>query len=136
MNPTVIVLSVLPPSVNNLFPGNNNKRRYPSAEYVSWRTRAGWELVSQKPRPVVGPVELYFQFGKTDGRRSDVSNLVKAPEDLLVTHGIIDGDDQRFVRRVIAEWSEDLSGVIITITPFQKAVAPRGEVLAQPGSLR
>lgn len=136
MNPTVITLSVLPPSVNNLFPGNG-KRRFMSNEYKSWKTAAGWELLSQRPLPVMGKVELLFQFAepKTNHRR-DVSNLCKATEDLLVSHGVIEGDDQRFVRRVIAEWSEDLPGVIITITPLGKALGGRGEVLAQPGSLR
>ena len=135
---TVIVLGSIPPSSNNMFPARGT-RRFLSAEYKAWREASGFELIGQRPKSVKGLVELLFQFGlPRSGRRIDVSNRVKACEDLLVSHAVIEGDDQRFVRRIIAEWSEDLPGVIITITPLAsgKPLGGRGAPLEQPGALR
>lgn len=123
MTETVINLSTLPPSTNNLFPGS--KRRYPSKEYTTWRTQAGWELLQQHPKAVKGRVALLFQFEEpTTKHRKDVTNLIKAPEDLLVAHGIIEADDQRFVRRVTEEWCSDVKGVRITITGLVPVINP------------
>jgi hypothetical protein len=49
---------------------------------------------------------------------TDVTNRIKAGEDLLVRHGIIQGDDQRYVRSVTAEWSRHIKGIRITVTPL------------------
>jgi len=55
-----------------------------------------------------------FQEGR-DKRKRDVTNLLKAPEDLLVKHGIIEADDGSIVRRVEAFWTTEVEGVRITI---------------------
>lgn len=137
MTPTVILLNHFPPSTNNLFPGR--QRRYPSPEYKAWKQAAGWDLANHRIKPIRGcRVELLFQlFPPKETRYRDCSNYVKAPEDLLISHGILAGDDQRYVKRVTSEWSEgEFVGVLITITPLQIVRIDRLDVLAQPGSLR
>lgn len=62
------------------------------------------------------PVHLTFevQEGK-DRRPRDISNLIKAPEDLLVKHGIIEKDDNSIVRSISAKWSDEVEGVRVTV---------------------
>ena len=137
--PTVIVLNYFPPSTNNLFPNGKGKRRFISKEYEIWKEAAGWQLAQHRIKPIRGcKVELLFQLSPPKAvRYRDCSNYVKAPEDLLISHGILAGDDQRYVKRVISEWSDDeFTGVIITITPLGSARDDRADVLSEPGALR
>lgn len=114
---TVINLP-FPPSVNNLFV-NGKSGRFRSQRYDSWVMEAGNEILRQRPAKVAGPVVLTFEFSDGhDKRRRDISNLIKAPEDLLVSHRIIEADDQFTVRKISASWSPDVEGVRITIEPF------------------
>ena len=113
---TVLTLP-LPPSSNHLFAGKSH--RYRSPEYDAWRTDAGWELARQRPPHIVGRVSILIEVAEPKTKRAqDVDNRTKALIDLLVTHGIIQGDDQRYVRRVTAEWSDLPDGVRVTITPL------------------
>jgi Holliday junction resolvase RusA-like endonuclease len=111
---TVINLP-FPPSVNNLFV-NGKYGRFRSQRYDSWIMEAGNEILRQRPSKVVGPVVLSFEFQEgRDNRKRDITNLLKAPEDLLVKHGIIQADDGSIVRSVRASWSEAVEGVRVTI---------------------
>lgn len=113
---TVIVLP-FPPSTNNMFI-NGSKGRFRSQKYESWITEAGWELARQRPSKHEGQVSLSFEFQDgRDKRKRDISNLVKAPEDLLVKHGVIKADDNSIVRKIDLSWSSDVEGVRITIMP-------------------
>ena len=112
-----------PPSLNNMFV-NGSKGRFRSQKYADWLVEAGWELTRQRPPKFVGPVDLVFHF--QDGRdnlKRDVTNLIKAPEDLLVKHGIIEADDNTIVRSVAAYWADTASGVEISIFPVSVASA-------------
>jgi len=110
---TVIELP-FPPSTNNLFV-NGLRGRFPSQRYADWITEAGWILTSQRPAKVAGPVVLSFWFNPPDKRKRDITNLLKAPEDLLVKHGVIEADDNTVVRAVHAGWSDLVKGVKIEI---------------------
>lgn len=110
---TVITLP-FPPSTNNLFL-NGRKGRFRSQKYDTWLQEAGWELKRQRPSKVAGPVSVKYEFGKPDNRRRDLSNLIKAPEDLLVSYGVIESDDSATVQLLFAEWSEEVQGVRITV---------------------
>src|ERR1700744_6183009 len=115
---TVIDLP-FPPSTNNLFV-NGSRGRFPSQKYDEWKQEAGWELKRQRPPKVLGPVVLAFEFEEgRDKRKRDVSNLLKAPEALLVSHGIIEADDQRIIRAINLSWSRDVSGVRVTIKSIE-----------------
>jgi crossover junction endodeoxyribonuclease RusA len=116
----LIVLTLpFPPSTNNLFI-NTSRGRIRSSKYDEWATEAGWELKRQRPAKAVGPVSLRFEFeAGRDKRKRDITNLLKAPEDLLVKYGVIEADDNTIVKEVSARWSECVKGVHIVITPMQ-----------------
>lgn len=112
---TVIHLPLCP-STNHLFAGNG-ARRYRTPEYNAWILEAGLQLNRQKPVPVKGKVRLLIEVEEPKtARATDVTNRIKAGEDILVRHGLIEGDDQRYVRSVTAEWCPDIEGMRITIT--------------------
>ena len=110
---TTVICLPMPPSGNGLFPGRS--RRYRSPEYKAWADEAGWELARQRPVSVTGRVSLLIEVAEPKTKRAtDVTNRIKAVEDLLVSHGVIQGDDQRYVRRVTAEWA-DIDAIRITV---------------------
>lgn len=112
---TVIITLPMPPSVNNMFI-NSKHGRFRSQKYDSWIMEAGNEILRQRPSKVAGPVVLSFEFQDgRDNRKRDISNLIKAPEDLLVKHGIIEADDQTIVRKINAGWSLEVEGVRVTV---------------------
>jgi Holliday junction resolvase RusA-like endonuclease len=115
----MIVLNLpFPPSTNNLFI-NTSRGRIRSSKYDEWATEAGWELARQRPPKTLGPVSIHFDFQSgRDKRKRDITNLLKAPEDLLVKFGVIEADDNTIVREVRARWSECVKGVEITIIPI------------------
>lgn len=105
-----------PPSTNNMFI-NGSRGRFRSQKYDEWIIEAGWELKRQRPPKFVGPVDLCFHFQENRKPKlpRDVTNLIKAPEDLLVKHGIIQADDNSIVRSVCAFWADTATGVEVTI---------------------
>lgn len=107
----------IPPSVNNLYV-NSSRGRFRSQKYDEWIHEAGWEIKRQHPPRIKGPVKLSFEFEEPKTKRpADVSNLIKAPEDLIVKHGIIEADHNGIVRKVSAEWSSEIEGMRVTIEP-------------------
>ena len=112
--PDVVVTLPMPPTTNNLFAGNG-KRRFRTEAYEAWIIEAGFLLNRQNPRTVNGKVNLLIEVEEPKtARRMDVANREKATTDLLVSHGVIEGDDQRFVREITLRWA-DVSGVRVTV---------------------
>lgn len=111
---TVLTLP-FPVSVNAMFAGK--MRRHKSQRYADWCQEAGYALNKQHPRPVKGKVEILYevQDGK-DNRRRDLVNLEKGVTDLLVEHGIIEGDHDLILREVRMKWSREVEGVRVTIS--------------------
>ena len=102
-----------PVSVHEVFRKHNG--RHLSESYRQWRDIAGWQLVGQKPQRHVGPVSILIELRAPDKRRRDADNYIKAPLDLLVSHGIIEADDNQTVRQVSAAWVESGEPCSITI---------------------
>ena len=114
MNAYACILLPFPPTVNNLFV--NSRRtggRFPSKSYTAWQAEAALALAQQNYPAMKGPVSIVFTFGRPDRRRRDVFNYVKAPEDLLVKHGVI--EDDSLVEHGVVQWSEHVIGVRIEI---------------------
>lgn len=112
-----VILLPMPPSTNHLFAGSRG-RRYRSPEYEAWITEAGWELKRQRPVSVAGQVSLLIEVAEPKTKRAtDLGNREKAVTDLLVSHGVIEGDDQRYVRRITLEWAP-IEGVRVTVMPI------------------
>jgi Holliday junction resolvase RusA-like endonuclease len=111
---TVISLP-FPISTNALF-ADGKTRRHKSQRYADWLQEAGWALKSQRVVPVSGKVTLLYEVQEGhDKRKRDLSNLIKSTEDLLVSHGIIEADDNTIVREIAMKWNKEVTGVRITI---------------------
>lgn len=119
---TTIVLHLpFPPSLNNLFDNVPRLGRVSTSEYKAWKKAAEVELLMQLPRIATGPVEIEMTFQEKPGRR-DIDNLPKAVLDLLVAQGVIGGDHNKIVRRLIAQWG-DVAGVEVVIRPVTAPAA-------------
>lgn len=114
---TVVLNLPSPPSANNLFPTGKNGRRFISPEYKAWREEAGWQLKEQRPPKIKGCVSLEYLFKEG---RIDLGNLEKATTDLLVEHGVIEGDSPKVVREYRLRFAE-VEGVRVTIVPVASA---------------
>lgn len=95
-----------PPSVNNLYI-NASHRRVRSPAYRKWQDEAGWHLKAARPGKFTGPVSITLELCPPDRRRFDLDNKNKAVIDLLVAHGVIEGDDSRYVKSTEARCVEN-----------------------------
>lgn len=93
-----------PPSTNNLFVNVRRGGRVRSEAYKAWTDIAEWEMARQGRRRILGPVAVSIALVRPDKRRRDASNTIKAVEDLLVSMGVIEADDDRIVQKVSAQW--------------------------------
>ena len=113
----VVINLPMAPTSNNLFLGTG-KKRVKTAKYSAWCDAAGWELQLQRPPRIKGPVAVTIEVSEAESSNTwDVCNREKAPMDLLVTHGVIQGDNRPYVREVCMRWSS-VAGIRITIVPL------------------
>ncbi len=115
------IILPFPPSVNSLFrnvTGRDGKPRgrVVTKKYKAWREEAAQALFEQEPiARFTGPISLTLALGRPDKRKRDISNLVKAVEDLIVTHGIIADDSD--VQRLSVYWTHGVHGCRVEIEP-------------------
>lgn len=107
-----------PPSTNRLWRSVNG-RNIKSRDYRSWESVAALDLMSQRVRGISGPVSVSLDVTPPDKRRRDIDNLAKPVLDALVANGVIEGDDNRYVRSLKLTWVSGLApGIRVTITPI------------------
>ena len=92
-----------PPSANSLFLNVRGKGRVRTENYRKWATEAGWLLKSQHTRKFHEPVKVRVELNPPNARAFDLDNRNKALLDLLVEHGVIIDDSNRWVRAVSVE---------------------------------
>lgn len=102
-----------PPSTNNLFE-NAKKGRVKTDHYQAWRTTAGKLIQMQGRKRVLGQVALSVDLVKPDRRKRDLSNTLKAVEDLLVEMQVI--DDDSLVQALSVQWVESGVPCVVTVT--------------------
>jgi Holliday junction resolvase RusA-like endonuclease len=117
----------VPPSTNHLFLNVKGKGRIVAPHYAKWRTEAGWMLKAAKPQPF-GKMHVQLGIFIPEKTRGDLSNRIKALEDLLVTHGVI--DDDRQVKRITVEYHGEPDAVVALMpygspTPESRLTAAR-----------
>ena len=120
-NPSELIIALpMPPTTNNLFATDRaSGKRFRTSEYKAWVLLAGLVLNRQRPPLVAGKISLLIEVANPKtAHRQDVANREKAVVDLLVSRGVIQGDDQRFVREITLKWA-DVAGVRITIRPCE-----------------
>lgn len=106
-----------PPTTNKLY-GNREGGRKKSDAYKLWLADAEEAYLQQLNRitKLKGKVTLVLMLKAPDNRKRDISNTIKAVEDFLVSHQIIEADDQTCVRSVTAIWKDNLDiGCFVTI---------------------
>lgn len=97
-----LVLPV-PPSTNNLFV-NGKRGRFKSQRYKDWERDCGFYLMQQtfEKGTITGPYTMAIRVPmKTN---ADITNLMKAPEDVLVSIGVL--PDDKHCQRATIERAE------------------------------
>lgn len=105
----------LPISTNALFFNLPRGGRAKTDKYKKWIADARWSLLSQRARPVTGQVNL--QILVSEKSKIDIDNALKSAIDVLVAHGVLENDSPKFVRGILLEWSSEVEGVRVIITP-------------------
>ncbi len=102
----MIVLQLpYPPSVWNLYRGWG-KNRNKSEEYKLWLNEAGLEILrtpAKHRQPILDKFTMTVLAGRPDKRGRDLDNLLKAPADLLQSHGLISNDHK--AESITIAWS-------------------------------
>lgn len=94
----------LSPSVNSAWTNIPGKGRVRSSGYRRWHKQAFDEMMLQKPGHIAGRICVVINAGRIR-RRCDIDNRIKPALDLL--SGVVT-DDDCFVERVSAGWSDDV----------------------------
>lgn len=94
----------------------------PSAKYKEYEREAGWFLKPRPPRPIECSLHIKCLFYLPTRRRTDLTNLLEAVDDLLVHAGIIADDHYGIVTshdgsRV--RWDKDNPRTEIIITKYE-----------------
>lgn len=119
MTPSFSLTLPIPPGVNSLYTNRAKagmRGRMISPAYMEWRNAAQAALWQQKPlASFPGRVGVCLDCGETKGL-ADLDGKWKAVLDFLVTHKIIVNDDRRYVRLLLASWSETRTDCKVTIS--------------------
>lgn len=109
-----------PPSVNNLF-FNTGRGRSKTDAYKAWQEAAGYAIVEQGRKRIRGLVALSIALVKPDKRKRDLSNVIKAIEDLLVSMSVI--DDDSLVQRISIQWVDAGDPCTVLVHEYEAALA-------------
>lgn len=113
-----------PVSVNAMF-ADGKTRRHKSQRYCDWLLEAGYALNRQKPIPIKGQFKITYELQEgQDNRARDAFNFEKGVTDLLVTHGVIEGDSGKYLRDGRVTWNDQIEGVKVTIEPLFQTAFP------------
>lgn len=132
---TTVLHLPFPVSVNAMY-ADGKTRRHKSQRYADWLLEAGYLLNRQKVEPIKGPYEIRYVFQEgQDGRWRDAFNLEKGCTDLLVSHGVVEGDSSKYLRKGSVEWSRAVVGVQVTIVPVALSLASPQDAAGENGQL-
>lgn len=120
MNPKIqsITFDGVPPSVNSMYRNitdrsGKQRMRAKTSRYRTWLNAVNWQVAEQAPQRIDGEVEVSIFCKKTNKRREDIDNKIKAVLDLLVSNHLIEDDSK--VVKVSASWSRntDITGTLV-----------------------
>ena len=98
----------LPTSVNALHTLRKAGGKARSKPYQAWVKEAGYAILTQRFKPILGPYELMVHAVRPDKKRRDLGNLEKAVSDLLVAHGVV--EDDHLCECIFLEWVRAIDG--------------------------
>lgn len=101
-------IDIKPISVNAAFQG----RRFKTADCKAYE-RLLWYKLPRKGT-LLGDVEIWFDFFLVNYKKTDISNLVKVTEDILVKKKYIE-DDRKIVRMHLAKHKAERDMMTIKI---------------------
>lgn len=105
---TQVKLDIKPISVNKAFQG----QRFKTKECKEYEKEL-WLLLPKRPM-IYGEVEIWFDFFLVNYGKTDISNLVKVTEDILVKKGYIQ-DDRKIVKMHLSKVKSKKDMVTISI---------------------
>lgn len=109
-----------PPSVNNLF-ATVGRKRVRSDRYRAWAKQAAEFITLQGKKRVHGHVSLHVGLVRPDRRVRDLSNTLKAIEDLLVDMSVI--DDDSLIQRISVQWVPDGPPCVVLVQEAMEVMA-------------
>ena len=116
----MIILSLpMPPSTNSLYRNVPGRGRAKTERYRTWLRAAGNELLAQRVgiQPIQGAFTLTILLPRSKRRAAmDASNYIKATEDLLVRHSLI--DDDSYAESVTIAWAAGIEQCEIRVWPW------------------
>ncbi len=131
----IVINLPFPISVNAMF-ADGKTRRHKSQRYADWVLEAGYALNLQRPPQIKGQYHITYAFQEGQDRRErDAFNLEKGCTDLLVKHGVVEGDSNKYLRRGVVEWDNSVTGVRITIEPMGIGGGEEGLKATTPGNV-
>lgn len=108
----------MPPTSNSMFSTviiKGKSRRITTRGYKAWREAAGDSLARQYAAmgapSLHRPIALLIRVGLN--YTGDISNRIKAVEDLLVS--ALDMPDDRYIERIVIERDQSITGALVTI---------------------
>lgn len=119
-----VKLNIKPISVNAAFQG----RRFKTVECMRYEDEL-WYALPQKAM-VMGEVEIWFEIYLVNYARTDISNLIKVTEDILVKKGYIE-DDRKVKVMHISKIKSHVNLMTITIKSIiivdERSIKKRGK---------
>lgn len=112
-----IQIDTKPLSVNACWKG----KRFKSKAYTQYEHDVSFLLMAtgDTGKSLTGPLEVSYKFYLTNCGMTDVDNLIKGLQDILVKRGVI--QDDRYIFRVTAEKiKSDMDRIEVTIKPYEK----------------
>lgn len=90
-----------------------------SPAYVAWRAEAEGMLWKQKPlQHFKGPVAVCMAFEHPKGL-ADLDGKQKGILDFLVRHAIIEEDNFKYVKMILASWDASVKGCKVTVSSME-----------------
>jgi hypothetical protein len=110
-----IRLNHMPPPLSALFTNIPRRGRVKTERYRVWLRAVEYDMLPFRKLRITEPVQLTIVLGKLR-KNADISNRIKACEDLIVSYGIIPDDSSEWVKCIRAGVAKDpFDGVIIHI---------------------
>lgn len=111
------VANLKPLSVNKAWQG----RRFKSKEYKDFEREVG-AIFGRRHNPILGPVSVEYFFHLKNANNTDVDNLIKPLQDMLVKLGYIK-DDRQIQRLVATKKKHMIDCVYVSIQEYTELLS-------------
>ena len=114
-----------PPSANNIWRGNG-QRTYLAPKYREWRAEAIVRIKACKIPKYTVPVVFKMELVPATSRPMDADNFNKPVLDALVMAGVLEDDNNQWVKAVLVWWENPAKtwGVKVTLRPAHNTRKP------------